>query len=402
MVHLKKTSFQENSFQFTAGFGNGRMAEPVPGMALLAERVVNGSGSKRLTLSDIEEILAGNSVDMRFRMGDTLNYWAGQGLKKDFGLFVQLLHTMLFDVGFRENVFNTVLANVELMYQRLNRDIAGAIPLTVQSFLAGYNPRFGLPAWETISNISFNELADWVDSTLQISKLEISIVGDFDRDEVIQQLGKYFGTAVMRNGTGASIPRITFPAGKDLVVPVNTSIEKSLVLIAWPTDDFWDITRTRRLNILADIFEDRVRKVIREKQGATYSPSVASSNSKVYKGYGFIFAQLTIMPGSEDVIVEEIKKISSDLLNNGVTEEELERVRKPTIASLEDRVKTNDYWLKSVLFNSSRYPQQLEWPEGLIADYSAITVAELDALAKEYFQLKNVATIKVVPAAVEK
>ncbi len=398
VVNLKTTSFKDQSFQFTAGFGNGGMTEVVPGMALLAEKIVNGSGSNRLSLTDIEVIMAGNSVDMHFRMGDSVNYWVGGGLSQDFEVFVQLLHTMLFDGGFRENIFDKVLAKTELMYQKMHRDIRGAFPLSVQPFLAGYNPRFGMPGWDEISKITFEDLADWAGPALEVTDLEISIVGDFEKEKVVQQIEKYFGAAHLAGINRPDIPIIEFPAGRSLTVPVNTSIAKAMVLLVWSTDDFWDIARTRRLNLLADIFADRVRKVIREKQGASYSPNVSNFNSKVFKGYGYILAHLTVEPGSEDGIVREIEKISLDLMENGVTEDELERAANPAIASLRDRIKTNGYWLKSVLFNSSRHPQQLEWPLTLIEDYSAITVNELNALAKKYFKLDKTAAIKVVPA----
>jgi len=396
IVNLKKTQFQENSFQVLAGFGNGELSEPVPGMALLAERVVNRSGSGKLTMSDIKSTIAGSSVDMHFRVGKSVNYWKGSALTKDFDLFVQILHTMMIDVGLRENVFDTVMANVKLMYQKKGREIEGAIPLEIQPFLAGNNPRFGLPPWEVISEISYSELADWVSSVFQISNLEISIAGDFDRDEVIKKLGKYFGDIKLAGLQKPNISKVNFPIGKNLTVEVNTSIEKSLITIAWPTDDYWDISRTRRLNLLANIFQDRLRKVVREKQGATYSPSVSNSNSRVYDGYGFMIAKLTVKPGTEDAVCDEILRISTLLRDEGVTPEELARAQKPVLASINDSVKTNNYWLNSVLFLSSRYPQQLEWAKDLISDYSSINEKELNLLAKKYFQRTKVAKVKVI------
>jgi len=283
------------------------------------------------------------------------------------------------------------------MYQKIERDIDGAVPLAVRPFLAGYNPRFGLPPWVEISKISYDELALWVSSILKKKDLEISLVGDFDRDEVVAKLGRYFGALKLTDFEVASVPEINFPSGKSLVVEVNTSIEKSLVALAWPTEDFWNISRTRRLNLLASVFEDRVRKVVREKLGATYSPSVSSSTSRVYQGYGFMIAQMTVKPSTEDSVLNEILMISKQLNIKGITTEELERAKRPIITSLYDRVKTNNYWLYSVLFLSNRYPQQFEWPKTLINDYLSINKKELSLLAKKYFNDAKVAKIKVSP-----
>ena len=53
------------------------------------------------------------------------------------------------------------------------------------------------------------------------------------------------------------------------------------------------------------------------------------------------------------------------------------------------------------MFNSSGYPEQLEWPLNLIEDYTAIIANDLNVLAKKYFQPEKTAAIKIVPAAIE-
>jgi len=42
--------------------------------------------------------------------------------------------------------------------------------------------------------------------------------------------------------------------------------------------------------MVANLFELRLTEVLREEEGATYSPGVSTSSSRLYKGYGFIGA----------------------------------------------------------------------------------------------------------------
>jgi zinc protease len=397
IVNLKKTQFEENRIRVRANFGAGKQNEHIPGMAMLAEDIINESGSGKLPQSVIDELIAGSSIKMSFNVGESAFSWAGTTLAKDFELFSQLLYTLLLDPGLRENVFTTVKANLELMYQKMSREIEGAGPLAVQPFLADYNDHFGLPAWEDVAKLDFESLAKWASPLIKPEDLEISVVGDFNREEVVSVLTRYFAGIELGSPKIPASPPVHFPAGEKLALTVNTSADKSLITVAWPTDDFWDIHRTRRLQLLAGVFGDRLRKIIREKLAASYSPSVSSFSSRVYQGYGYIITQMVVKPGSEDMVIKEIFKISDHLQKNGVTAEELVRARDPIITSLKERIRTNQYWLTSVLSLSERYPQQLDWSRTIISDYTSISEAEISKLAQKYLDNEKAAVAKVKP-----
>ena len=397
VVNLKKTSFEENQIRIDAAFGSGKKNEHAPGMAMFLEDVVNGSGSGKLSQSALDEVLAGSSIKLSFKVDESNFSWTGSALAKDFELFSQILYHLLVDPGLRENIFVRVRENYEQMYQKIGQDIEGAMPLAVQPFLADYNKQFGLPSWSDVAKVSFSPLEKWANSLIRPTDLEISVVGDFDRDKVVAVLSKYFSGLVLHPAKVPGLPVVHFPAGKKLTVKVSTSVDKSMIVVAWPTDDFWDIHRTRRLHLLASVFGDRLRKIIREKLAASYSPNVASFNSRDYKDYGYIISQVLVKPGTVDTIVKEIFKISSQLQKEGITEDELTRAKGPLVTSLQESIRTNQYWLNSVLDLSVRYPQQLAWPDTIISDFSSISVVEINELAARYLHNDRAAIARVTP-----
>lgn len=397
IVNLKKTDYLRNSVQIAAAFGSGKQSEPLPGMAMLAEDIINASGSGKLPKSAIDALVAGSSVDVGFRIRDNAFNWLGRALSRDFELMIQLLHTQILDTGFRENQFDNVMNKLELMYQKIAAEIDGSMALDVQPFLAGGNGHFGLPPWDELNKISFSVLEKWVQSFSRPKDLEISVTGDFDRTEVVRVLDKYFGGLIVEKPVPQEGPTVYFPEGKKLEVTVKTSIDKALVAVAWPTDDFWDIHRTRRLQILASIFEDRIRKVLRETLGAAYSPSVSNFNSRVYPQYGYLIAQVIVKPGSEKSIIKEILRIAEQLKGSGVSGDELLRAKLPLLTAIGDTVRTNDYWLSSVLTLSSRYPQQLLWPKTLLNDFSSIEEKEINHLAGRYLNNSRAALARIAP-----
>jgi len=399
ILNLKKTTFSENSLQLTVSYGHGKLQEPVPGMAMLAEEVINGSGTGKFTRSQFDAILAGSSVDLRFGVKESSYLWKGSCLKKDSDLLLQVLYTRLFDPGLRKSVFDSVVSDMEQTYKGIEHDVTGGMPLKIESFLASGNPRFGLPPWRSVAAIDYQQLVDWVQTIVMTEGLEISVVGDFDREQFIDGIQKYFSGIKLKllENSNITLDDVVFPGGKTISVDVDTSIGKSFILAAWKTDDFWDISRTRRLHILASVFENRLIKVVREKLGATYSPLVYSSNSRTYKGYGFLAAQMVVKPGEEEKITKEIVHQAELLRSQGVTDEEVSRAKGPLITSITDSLKSNSYWLNSVLSESSRYPEQLQWPQSILSGYSAISREEINHLAKKYLIKEKVATALVRP-----
>ncbi|MFW2364996.1 MAG: M16 family metallopeptidase [Desulforhopalus sp.] len=398
VVNLKQTDYSKGRFLLSANFGRGKQVGLSPGIAMIAENVINGSGSGRLSKSVLDAIFAGTSIDISFHARDSVFSWTGSGLVKDFELFTQLLYTLLMDPGVRRNVFSRVMNRYELMYQKMDREIEGADALQIQPFLASYNEHFGLPAWEELETIRYDDLNKWVQSFVKAENLEISVVGDINPDEVGALLTKYFGGVNVAGLEDSPRKPVHFPSGQSLDVKVSTTIDKALITVAWPTADFWDIRRTRRLQLLASVFRDRLRKSIRENLGVSYSPNVSSFGSKAYRDYGYIKTQMVVQPGREDEVINEILKISEKIRVQGVSVDEMIRAREPMITALTGTVKTNRYWLHSVMSLSSKFPAQLEWPKNLLSDYKSVSVEEMNWLAATYLDNSKAAIVRVSPA----
>jgi zinc protease len=190
---------------------------------------------------------------------------------------------------------------------------------------------------------------------------------------------------------------VSFPAGENLDLTVPSSIDKGMLLVSWKTDDFWDIQRTRGLHLLAEVFSERLRKVVREKLGATYSPQVYNMSSRIYDGYGVMQAVLIVDPGQIDTLRKEVLLIADELFKGPISEEELERAKGPMLTSLKDMVRSNRYWLNSVLGMSSRYPQQLQWPLTILSGFSGFKTTDIQQLSTAYLEPAKSAVITIVP-----
>jgi len=397
VLNLKKTSFQENELHIAADFGLGQSSEPVPGLGSLGEAVIAQSGTATLSKSALDRIIAGSSVELGFQLNPLAFSWQGKALKKDMELLFQLVQSVLADPGIDDDAFQVSMERFKQAYVGMASDVRGVMMLQGESFLAGENPFFGYPPWSELSKLKSEQIADWIFPAAQNGALEISIVGDFDEKEVIRLAEKYFSVLPERTAHPMREVDVSFPEGETLTLSFSSSIDKGMLVLAWKTDDFWDINQTRALHLLAEIFSDKMRRVIREKLGATYSPQVYNASSRIYKGYGVMRAVLIVDPAQIKLLKKEVLRIAEEIWQGTISEEELERAKGPMLTSLKDMVRTNRYWLNSVLGLSQRYPQQLQWPQSILSGFENVSLREIQELGKLYLDPKKTAVINVVP-----
>lgn len=402
-LNLKKTDFEANGIMANISFGLGGSEEPegLEGISCLSEEVINESGLGKLDKDELERALAGKSTEVSFTVEDGRFLLKGKTVSDEVGLLFQLFYARLMDPGYRKESYLLSMERLNQKYKELSSSIDGAMPLSGERFLAGGDTRFGFPIPEKLKKLSLDDVISWVGPQFKNDPIEISIVGDFNEDRVIELALLYFGSLSERT-SGLIRKRsahINFPSEESIDINVQTEIKKGAVIVAYPTEDFWNIERTRRFNVLAEIFSEKMREEVRESMGASYSYSAYNDPSRVYHGYGILYSKADVNPKESVAVETKIKNIASDIAKNGVNKEDLKRSLDPILTRIKDMLRNNRYWL-SVLTESQKYPQQIEWSRNLKKDYESITADELSVLAKKYLVNARAATIIVKPSGV--
>ena len=397
VLNVKNTSFQPNEVLVEVHFGLGKSSEEIPGLAMLADAVVNESGVGSLTRSQLEDALAGHNLNVSFQTGEESFSLKGKGLSSELELMLQLIGTRLFDPAFREDAYILSMERFTQMYEQMSSSVDGVMQMQGGKFLAGDNPHYGMPDADQFKQLTLDQVKQWFVPVFAGASLEISVVGDVDSTHVADLVGKYFGTQNRQYEHANVLGSVAFPVGGSLHNSVVTQVDKALIAIAWPTDDFWDISRTRRLNILSSVFNDRLRVEIREKLGAVYSPQVWNHSSRSQPGYGVLRAMLTVDPDKSEDVVAKVREVGLTLSMEGVREEELARSLEPSLTAIKDMKQTNRYWMGSVLALSSRHNEQLEWPLTIQEDFASITAKEISEFARRYLNLEVSAEIIFMP-----
>jgi zinc protease len=249
-----------------------------------------------------------------------------------------------------------------------------------------------------------DDLKAWLAPHLADAPLEVTIVGDVDVDAVIAACARTFGALPERRAPERFDARREVPALRTAWHPrfeIATTVPKSLVLAVFRATDGIEAARRRRLHFLSQVLNDRLRVEIREKLGATYSPGASLDVSQVYPGDGKILIQAMSEPDKADELLEACFAVTDSLAKDGVTAEEVSRLREPILNQIRDMRRQNGYW-QQVLDQAQSDPSSLANATSLDGFYETVTAEQLSELAAEYLARERASSVIVAPEGMGK
>ena len=390
-VNLKPTEFDKDSINITFAVDGGELSRPekAAGLEIFTGAVMNGGGLTNHSNDDLAAVMAGKKVGVGFSMTDRSFVLTGNTNRKDLETQLQLQTAYLMYPGYREDGVVQLRRAIPMLYNKLAHEAQGAMKTQVPAILYKNNPRFTFPAQKQLESYQIKEVRDWVDAPLKNNYMEVTVTGDFKPEDIIPMLERTVGALPKRADAPAALDeKLRHPAMADFNfsrdLEYDSSIDKTLVCLFWKTPGGEDKKLARRLNMLKAVFYDRVFKGIREDMGETYSPFTGINISETYPDDGYIFTISSGVMRNKDAVRNAIAKIATELGKGNITQEELDRARNPILNSMERAQRDNGYWT-GLLKDSQAKPDRLAQQRESIPDVKAITVDEVNKLARDIF-----------------
>ncbi|MDB4302267.1 insulinase family protein [bacterium] len=401
-VNFKKTDFKKNTISLNARFGSGQFTMPKdkPGLDQFVGMTFDSGGLGQHSVDDLQRILAGKNVGVGFGIGDDAFSLGGRTTPDDLELQLQLMCAYLTDPGFRPEAERQFQKAIPMIYAQLKHSDQGAM-IEMNRQLHGGDHRFTFPEQEKLATYNSEIAKAWLMPSFKESPLELSIVGDFDPEVIVPLITKTFGALPQRKTEKpdfAELRKIYMPSSPaQTKIAFDSKIPTATAVAVWKIPATGkDVGTSRRFNLLSSILSDRMREEIREKLGGSYSPRASASPSDTLD-VGMLQAVAKVKPEESKKYGELMIQLGDKMAQEGVSQDELERALKPLQSNLKESLRSNGYWLGSVLSASQEKPHKIEWAKNRDADYAAITVEELNKLAKEYLKASNALLYEIVP-----
>ncbi|MCG8441735.1 MAG: insulinase family protein [Caulobacterales bacterium] len=402
-LNVKVTDHEDAVARMRVRVGRGGLELPAdqPGLDVFLDTVFVRAGLEAHSADALDTLTAGSTVDLRFTaQSDAFRF--GAEVEPDDLLFqLQLWAAFLAHPGYRAEAEAYWRRVIPTWYETLDATPQAVRRKEVGRVLASGDPRFGIPAQETLEARSLAEAAAGFERARTDGAVEIGVVGDVDLEAVISAVAATYGALPERNAEPADFPearRIAFPDGAVEPITLRHAGEpnRALALTHWRAVDDADAQRARRLRLLARVLDRKLIDVVREEFAATYSPSARVSLSPVFPDYGYFVASLDLEPGRVTEFFAVIDRIAADMVAGDITEDELERARRPLLERLEERLEDNRYWL-SLVDTAQTEPDRLQRHREDQAGYEAITLEELREAAAAYLRPDAAVRIAILP-----
>ncbi|MBW8305235.1 MAG: insulinase family protein, partial [Brevundimonas sp.] len=390
---VKPTDFRDEQILVSVRTGIGELGLPTDrsdpqGLAAL---VFTQGGLGKLTADELSRVLSGRIYSAGFGVDSDTYSLSGATRPQDFPLQMQILTAYLTDPGLRPAPFEQIKAFFPQIVAQQMATPGGAFQLQASGLLASGDKRQSFPGVADVAAWTIEDLRAGVTDGLSSGLIDVVVVGDVTVEDAIAAVAPTLGALPPRGPDAQPAPGATelrFPAG--VAEPVKLThtgpAEQALGYIAWPTTDaVGDRTEARQVSILSEVLKLRVLEEIREKQALAYSPSVGSSASDVFEGYGAISITAQTAADALPAFYAAVDAIVAGLKDAPIDEDELNRARLPVIESLRRSQAGNEYWLAQLADVAAR-PEDLEQTLTHISDLEAITPADIQRLARQYLR----------------
>ena len=269
----------------------------------------------------------------------------------------------------------------------------------LEGLLRDGDPRWGTPDRAAIEALTPAAFRKFWEPRLAEGPIEVSVFGEIKVDDAIAAVARTFGAMPARTVGKAAAAAVRFPrhAGQPVVRTHDGPETQAAAVIAWPTGGgVAGAAESRRLEVLAQIFQDRMFERLRNDAGASYSPNVQSQWPMGLPGGGRLLAIGQVAPDKVDYFFRLSREIAADLVARPVTDDELRRVLVPLGQAFLRATTGNLFWLRQ-LGGATYDPRLYDAARSLPRDLIAITPAVLQQTAAKYLRPDADWTLAVVP-----
>jgi zinc protease len=226
------------------------------------------------------------------------------------------------------------------------------------------------------------------------------IVGAFDPAQAESLATKYLAS-LPSTGTRTSDDEplnFAFPAKVETITVKQGKEPKSDTVITFFSDTGGQLAEETAANGAATLLQMRLRDILREQLGGTYSVSASYSNTLPSPGYGTSSISFGSAPENAGKLTEEVLKEIRRLATEGPTEDDAAKVREQEKRELEEALRQNGYWLGGLqtLIVNGRDPALLATGGSRI---EALTPATLKDAFVKYYPMDRYTVATLLPAA---
>lgn len=392
-VILKPTNFKNDEIIFRAfSKGGHSLAKDADYYsASYAASIVNQSGVAGFSVTDLSNTLKGKSTNLGVNIATYSEGMNGSTVPRETETLLQLINLYFTSPRKDKGAFESYKTRQKQLYSNLEADPQIYFSAAFQKIMTQNHPRGGgIPKPENFDKIN-------LDRSMMLYKERFANAGDFtflfvgaiNEQTIKPLLEKYIGSlpGSAKKETYKDLG-IRPPTGMVDTVISKGSEPKSMVNIVFTAPATYNSQDNYALKSLGEVMDIKLVEKLREEKGGVYGVSAYGAMAKIPYAYSTFSISFPCSPDNVDSLtiaaVDELKKI----IQNGVSQEDLEKIKEQQRRKLEVDIKQNAFWMNNLFdayFNGNNPADILNKQKQI----EGLTSKMIQDAAMKYINLSN-------------
>ena len=243
---------------------------------------------------------------------------------------------------------------------------------------------------EIISQVTRDEIMNYYKTFYSPENMTTIIVGDFNKEKILAKVEKEFDFKGRPNAP-KRVNEIDSPTDHTIVVENKGQTNTSYLMIGFLGPKANQLKENIELDIISIILGESTssrmyQNLIEKQQEQIFM--VANAEHYQFKDGNNFFIQANFKPEKKDIAIKLVKEEISNLINNKISEEELEKAKKKIKSRFAYAAETVSEIGETIGYYMT-VCEDLELIEDYLKDLDAITISDLENTVKKYLNINN-------------
>lgn len=353
-VTYKKTDFKNDEilFQAFSPGGTSLYSDEELIATTFANNGLSEAGIGGLTLTDINKFMSGKIVRVSPSIRSFSENFNGSAAPKDLETLFQMVHLYFTSLNKNDDAYNSFITKQKSFLGNLMANPQFYYQDQIGQIKNENNPRYtGFPTVEKMDAANYDlAFAKYQERFADAGDFHFYLVGNLDDEKVAEYAQTYLASLPGKQSNESFIP--TEFRRKDIYqkhVINRGSDPKSNVSITWEEVIPYNSKTEMAIAALGEVLSIKLVEKLREEEGGVYGVGARGSLSKI--SFSNVTFSISFPCGPENVdkliaaALEEVEKIKND----GVTPEDMAKVKETYMVQRKEALKTNKFWIDNLL-----------------------------------------------------
>lgn len=299
----------------------------------------------------LSRYLTGKNVGLQFGVGQFTDYFDGYSSVRDLPVLFELIYTAFTDVNPNEDTYNSTMARILPQLEGAAKSPEFIFGQHRDAALYGSNPMLMPVTADILRSADYSRMMQlYQQAVSNPAEYTMLFTGNVDAESLRPLLEQYIASLETSEVTGR--PVITGLGTADGQVADNFDIPMTAPgdwLYGFYSGDNVDgsIENQVKVSLVGDVLSILYTEILREKEGGVYSP-VAYSNYDINNGKWNLVYFLQTNDEQSQRMLTLADELFTNLLRDGATPEQFNRVRGALLSQYENGIRTNGYWHNNI------------------------------------------------------